>query len=63
MAREIKKYLIDSGPFRGIVTVNGATIIDSGGIPAFKKFKGKRLESLKLWLRRKTGEVYSERVY
>ena len=59
----IKKYLIDAGAFRGTVTVNGTILIDCGAIPAFKKFKGKRIESLKTWLRQKTGEVYSERVY
>ena len=63
MTKEIKKYLVDAGVFRGIVTVEGVKIIDFGEAPVFKKFLGKRIETLKKWLVHKTGEVYSERVY
>ena len=62
MTKEKKTYIVSGGAFRGTVTLLEKIIIDCS-IPAFKKFKGKRIDTLKTWLRKKSGEVYSERVY
>ena len=57
-----KIYRIETTFACGAVTVENNKIIKEGTAPIFKKFIGQTLDSLKTWLRKKTGEVYSERL-
>ena len=56
--KKIKTYRIETTFACGAVSVEGSKIIKKGTVPIFKKFIGKSLKSLDLWLLKKTGEVH-----
>ena len=63
--KETITYKITTLLLSGKVVVTGKVqkIIKEGTSPVFKKYIGKTLASLKKWLLKKTGEVYTERIY
>ena len=56
-------YRVTAPSICGAISVRDNKVIEEGTAPIFKKFIGHTFENLKTRLRKKFGEVGSERIY